>query len=179
MTGIMKRKNIDVKDFCVQPHRLWNDDWLVLGSGSVKAGNCNAMTVGWGSFGTIWGKPMAQILVRPTRYTCTLLEAYPEFTLCAFEPEFRPALNLFGSASGRDVDKIAQSGLELVPGSCVDAPAFADASLIIECRALYKSSLQPAGFMDPLTERNYPNHDYHHVWFGEILAIQGTDSYRR
>ncbi len=32
-------------------------------------GKPNAMTIGWGTVGIIWGKPIFIVLVRPSRYT--------------------------------------------------------------------------------------------------------------
>lgn len=173
----MQRHSIDPREFVVRPHELWNHQTLALGTGSISTGNANVMTVGWGGFGTMWARPVAWIVVRPHRHTFGLMEAYPEFSLCAFGAAHAHALKLFGSRSGRDTDKIAKSGLHLLQGTCTDAPGFEEAELIMECRAIYHSTIDPAGFMDPLIEKNYPAHDYHHIWYGEILSIQGTDTY--
>jgi len=39
-----------------------------------KDGKPNAMTIGWGTIGIIWGKPIFAVLVRPSRYTYGLIE---------------------------------------------------------------------------------------------------------
>ena len=37
---------------------LGGDDWLVLAAGDFAQGSFNAMTVGWGFFGTLLGKSL-------------------------------------------------------------------------------------------------------------------------
>ena len=79
----MQRNPIAFNDLLVRAHQLWSEQWLVLTAGSFAEGRYNAMTVAWGSFGTMWSKPFAQIVVRPSRYTREFMEQYDTFTLCA------------------------------------------------------------------------------------------------
>jgi len=150
---------------------LWDNQWLVLTSGDYAAGHFNAMTVAWGSLGMMWNKPFAQVVVRPTRFTYEFMEQYDTFTLCAFPESYRKALQILGTRSGRDGDKIAASGLTPISSSLAAAPAFAEAALVLECRKIYWQDLEPSHFLDAKIERNYPKHDYHRIYFGEILAI--------
>ena len=53
--------------------------------GLVTAGNkdaFNTMTVSWGGLGTLWGKPVATVYIRTSRYTHDFVEGndYPKFT---------------------------------------------------------------------------------------------------
>ena len=57
------------------------DPGLLLVS-AAGDGKPNAMTIGWGTVGVIWGKPIFVVLVRPSRYTYSLLEASDSFTVC-------------------------------------------------------------------------------------------------
>ena len=107
----MNREPIPVNDLSVRSHHLWAEQWMLLTAGDFAAGKFNTMTVAWGSLGTMWAKPFAQVVVRPSRYTRGFMEAYDSFTLSAFPEEQREALNLLGTRSGRDGDKIAASGL--------------------------------------------------------------------
>ena len=167
----MSRKSIPVDDLTVRSHHLWAKQWLVLTSGDFSAGRYNSMAVGWGSLGTMWAKPFAQVVVRPTRYTYEFMEQYDTFTLCVFHETQRPAVQLLGTKSGRDGDKITESGLTPVESVVVDAPSFAEAKLVIECRKLYWQDIDPAHFLNPAIDRNYPQKDYHRIYFGEILAV--------
>ncbi len=171
------RKPIAFENLRVRPHHLWASQWLVLTAGDFAGGKYNAMTVGWGSLGTMWGRPFAQVVVRPGRHTRAFLDACDSFTLCAFPPHCRAAVQLLGTKSGRDGDKIAASGLTPVASSLVAAPAFAEAELAIECRKIYWQDMEPANFLDAEIGRNYPAGDYHRIYFGEIVAVTGTKAF--
>jgi flavin reductase (DIM6/NTAB) family NADH-FMN oxidoreductase RutF len=170
----MSLRPIAFDDLQVRFHHLWDKGWLLLTAGDFAAGHYNAMTVGWGSLGTMWRKPFAQVVVRPVRYTYEFMNRYETFTLCAFPAECRKALELLGSRSGRSGDKIRAAGLTPVAASVVPAPAFAEASLVLECRKVYWQDLDPSHFLDPEIDGLYPNRDYHRVYFGEIVAIRAA-----
>ncbi len=173
----MERKPIDIKDFTIQPYSFFEVDWLLLTSGNFAAQEYNAMTISWGSLGVMWGKPFAQVVVRPVRYTYEFMERHDSFTLCAFPARFHKSLSLLGTKSGRDGNKIAQAGLTPIAAQKVAAPAYDEAGLIIECRKIYWQDMDPAHFLSPETMKNYPSSDYHRIYFGEIVAIEGTEQY--
>ena len=87
---------------------MFDEQWLLLTGGDFARGKFNAMTISWGSLGIIWGRPFVQVVVRPTRYTHEFMERFDTFTVTAFPERHRRALNLLGSKSGRDGDKIAE-----------------------------------------------------------------------
>jgi len=148
----------------------------LLTSGDFAAGHFNTMTVAWGSMGTMWEKPFVQVVVRPVRYTYEFMERYDSFTLSAFPSEHRDTLLFLGARSGRDSDKIAESGLTPIASSRVAAPGFAEAELIVECRKVYWQDMDAAHFLTPEIERHYPERDYHRIYFGEVLAIWGDQA---
>ena len=47
----------------------------------------------------------------------------------------------------------------------------------IECRKIYWQDFDPGHFLNPAIDRNYPQKDYHRIYYGEILAVQGTQQY--
>jgi len=173
----MSLKPISFEAFCVKTHHIWDKQWLLVTAGDFAAGHFNTMTVGWGSFGTMWGHPFAQVVIRPPRYTYEFMEKYPTFTICAFPPAYKAALDLLGSRSGRHGDKIAAAGLTPVAATVVAAPAFAEADLVIECRKIYWDDFDPAHFVDPRIEDHYPRKDYHRIYYGQIVAIAGDGRY--
>jgi len=168
---------IPIDDFIARSYSIWVHGWFLLASGDFGAGHYNAMTVSWGALGCMWGRPFAQVVVRPHRHTFGLIEAYPDFTLCAFPRGKRKALNLLGTKSGRDGDKIAESGLTPLAASRVAAPIFAEAELVLECRKMYWQDIDPAHFVAPELDANYPKKDYHRIYYGEIIAASGTPAY--
>ena len=173
----MDRKQIEVSNLLVRAHHLWAEQWMLLTSGDFTQNRFNCMTVAWGSLGTMWGKPFVQVVVRQSRYTLEFMEGYDTFTLCAFPSEQRKALQLLGSRSGRDGDKIAESGLTPTAATEVAAPCYAEAELVMECRKIYCQEMDAGNFLDPAIEKNYPQKDYHRIYFGEIVAVTGIDSF--
>jgi flavin reductase (DIM6/NTAB) family NADH-FMN oxidoreductase RutF len=174
----MTREAIPLNELRVRPHHLWSEQWLALACGDFAAGQFNAMTVAWGSLGTMWNRPFVQVVVRPVRYTYQFMERYDTFTLSAFGEQHRAALQLLGSKSGRDGNKILEAGLTPIASAKVAAPGFAEAELILECRKMYFQDYDPAHFLAPDILANYPQKDYHRVYFGELLAVWGEKAYR-
>jgi flavin reductase (DIM6/NTAB) family NADH-FMN oxidoreductase RutF len=171
------RKPIPFHNLRANVHLIWSEQGMLLTSGDFAAGQFNTMTVGWGSLGIMWGRPFVQVVVRPTRYTYEFMEQYDTFTLCAFPEAHRQALQLLGTKSGRDGDKIAEAGLTPIASTQVPAPGFAEADLIVECRKMYWQDMDPTHFLDPETDSLYPGKHYHRIYFGEVVAINGTEAY--
>jgi flavin reductase (DIM6/NTAB) family NADH-FMN oxidoreductase RutF len=167
----VKLQSIPIEEFAVKPQHIWDEQNLLLTSGDFGKGHFNSMTVGWGSMGVMWGMPFAQVVVRPTRFTYEFIERYDTFTLCGFAKEYEAALELLGTKSGRDGDKITESGLTPVGSTRVSAPSFAQAELVLECRKIYRADMNPAQFLDERIERRYPKKDYHRIYYGEILVV--------
>ena len=125
----------------------------------------------------MWNKPFCQVVVRPTRFTYQFMEAYDTFTLCAFPAQFKKALKLLGTKSGREGDKIKESGLTVIASRKVPAPAFEEAELIMECKKIYWQDFDPGHFLDHSIQSAYPHKDYHRIYFGEIFHIAGTQDF--
>jgi flavin reductase (DIM6/NTAB) family NADH-FMN oxidoreductase RutF len=173
----MTRKPIPVHSFCTRATAVWDEGWFLLTAGENRPGAFNTMTVSWGFFGTLWSRPVAQVVVRPTRHTHGFMEGADTFTLCAFAPEHRSILAYCGSHSGRDVDKVEATGLTPIDSTAVAAPGFDQAELIVECRKIYRDRFKPDRFLADDIEPHYPDKDYHDVYYGEIVAVQGTADY--
>lgn len=175
---VKKRIPIPFEALSLRVYDLWENQWLLLTAGDFSSGHYNAMTVGWGSIGRMWDKPFVQVVVRPTRYTYQFMERYDTFTLCAFSEPFRFALTLLGTKSGRNCNKIQESGLHPISAQYVKAPCFEEAELVFECQKIYWDDFEPGHFLDPAIYSVYPQKDYHRVYFGEILGIWGTEKYK-
>lgn len=147
--------------------KLVGTDWMLITAGTLDS--YNTMTASWGGFGVIWSKNICWCVIRPQRYTYEFAEKADSFTLSFFEDEYRPALNLCGTKSGREIDKAAVTGLTPVPGMLPGTTEFAEAKLIIECRKIYFQDIDPANFLDPSIDKNYPEKDYHRLYIGEIV----------
>ena len=168
---------IKPKDLVLPPVDTWFSRWFVLTAGDME--KFNSMTVAWGSIGGIWEMPFVQVVVRPTRHTFGFMNKSAGFTLCSFPAKYRKDLGILGSRSGRDVDKIALTRLTPVKSEKVDAPSFAEADLVFECRKIYWQDLDPGHFLSEKIMPNYPQRDFHRIFFGEILRLRGSREFRR
>ncbi|NLE83721.1 MAG: flavin reductase family protein [Chloroflexi bacterium] len=173
----MQNIQINPYELNVQPHHLFDRQTLLLAAGDFASGDFNEMTIGWGSIGTMWNRPFVEVVVRPTRFTYDYMEDYDDFTVSAFPSKYRRALTHLGSRSGRDGNKLAGTDLTAIASRVVSSPSFEQAELTIECRKIYSADIDPAKFIDPSIDTNYPNKDYHRVYFGEIVAILGTEKF--
>ena len=173
----MTMQKIDQFSLSIAPHHLFDKKSVLLTCGDLQAGKFNAMTIGWGAIGTMWSKPAAWVAVRPSRYTFEFMEKYQDFTLTVFPDSFSAALSLLGTKSGREGDKIKESGLTPIPSMIVGSPTYQEAELSIECHKIYWQDLQPSNFLDPTIMKSYPNPNYHRMYIGEILSILAEAQY--
>lgn len=159
----MEPEHIDSNVF-----ELIGDDWMLITAGPPD--NYNTMTASWGGFGVLWNKEVCFCVIRPVRYTYEFMERSDVFTLSFFDHDYREALQLCGSKSGRDIDKAAATGLTPIPGSTPGTTTFAQAHMVIECRKIYYQDLDPEHFLEPGIHNNYPQKDYHRMYIGEIVS---------
>ena len=146
--------------------RLIGKDWMLIAAGNKKS--YNMMTASWGGCGILWNKPVAFIFVRPQRYTLEFLEKHDHFTLNFFDPSYRKTLNLLGTKSGREINKMEVDGMKAIEINR-DTIGFENASLILECKKVYADKLKPENFIDPSFLDHYPLRDYHIIYYGEII----------
>ena len=128
---------------------------------------CNTMTASWGGLGVLWNKPVATAYIRPQRYTKQFLDESEYFTLSFFGEEYRKALSLCGSKSGRDTDKVKECGFTVLE-SQEGAPYFDQAQLVLVCRKRFVQQMDPANLPEDICQSVYPTQDYHYIYIGEI-----------
>ena len=153
--------------------KLIGKDWMLIVTHDGQQNKVNAMTASWGALGVLWNKPVAICFVRPQRHTYDLVEQSERFTLDFFGEEYRDALKICGTKSGRDCDKLALCGL--MPIELDGAPAIGDAHLVLVCRKLYVDDLKENAFLDPALLSHYAAGDYHRMYVCEIEAAYMKD----
>lgn len=162
-------RNISFKEFDEEAIKLVGHDWMLVTAG--KPNDFNMMTASWGGLGWLWNKPVAFIFVRPQRHTFNFTEREDYFTLTFYEEADRAILNVMGTKSGRDFDKMNYEKLtpfETDNGSI----AFHEARIVLECRKLFATTLNSEDFVDKELKRQiYPEKDYHIMYVGEIVNI--------
>jgi flavin reductase (DIM6/NTAB) family NADH-FMN oxidoreductase RutF len=133
--------------------------------------NFNMMTASWGTIGNLWNEPVVYIFVRPQRYTFEFTEESNYFTLTFFEEEHREMLQFMGTKSGRDYDKVKETGLTPMFTELGNV-YYEQARLVIECEKIYADFLKEGSFFDKtIIEKMYPSKDFHKVYVGKILNV--------
>lgn len=95
-------------------------------------GRPNAMPAAWVMPASA-EPPLLVVAVSPRRYTYDLLQRSPEFTVNPVPFDMREAVEYLGSVSGREEDKLARSGLRLLPPLAGEAPCVEGALACVEC----------------------------------------------
>ncbi|MFZ4563469.1 MAG: flavin reductase family protein [Bacteroidales bacterium] len=131
----------------------------------------NPMTIGWGTVGHIWHKQIMTVMVRPVRHTFSLMESVKDFSVCVLPDEYLNQLNICGSKSGRDVNKIEICNFTIERCTTADSFLIAESTIHFECRIVHKHLLDPSTLDPAIVKRYYPLKDFHMVYYGEILGI--------
>ena len=151
---------------------LIGKEWMLVTAGNKE--KLNTMTASWGGIGWLWNKPVAFIFIRPERYTHDFIERENRLTLSFYEEDCRGILQFCGTKSGRDVDKVKETGLKPVALES-GAMTFEQARLTLDCRKLFKSPMAAANFIDKsILEKWYssqPGGSLHDVYVVEIEGV--------
>jgi flavin reductase (DIM6/NTAB) family NADH-FMN oxidoreductase RutF len=166
----MNKVQVRYSDYFAQTIQRMREDGLLLASMGTD-GKANVMTIGWGTIGCIWSRPVFIVLVRPSRYTYSRLEQVSDFTVNVPPPELAAAASYCGSASGRQHDKFQEAQLTPIPSREVRSPVIKECVIHYECRTLHRNDLVPEALAQAVREEFYPKGDFHRVFFGEIVAV--------
>jgi flavin reductase (DIM6/NTAB) family NADH-FMN oxidoreductase RutF len=98
------------------------------------------MTAAWFSR-VSWDPPLVAVSIAPSRYTYELIKEFKAFAIHIISKRYEEvALNIFGSLSGRDIDKFAKGGIKPIKAQKVVAPIIPDVPIILECRFITEFS---------------------------------------
>mgnify|MGYP000331565743 CR=1 FL=1 len=98
----------------------------------------NVMTASWGFFGEMWGKKVAVVPVRDSRFTKGIIDEKQEFTLCVpFGDKYKKELLYCGTKSGRDCDKVKDFCLKITPAKKVNTYVIDGCGAYYECKVLH------------------------------------------
>ena len=147
--------------------RLLGLDWLLV-TGEYE-GKSNGMTASWGGLGIMWGKPVAYIFIRPTRYTKEFVDKADGLSLSVFPEEYRKMMNYCRTARGRDDDQNQTPALTV----CHDTGRtyFDEARVTLLCRKLYAQPLASEFFIDKSCDEKWYKDDYHTMYVVEIEKL--------
>lgn len=134
----------------------------------------NTMTIGWGSIGIEWGKPVFTAYVRESRFTREILDKTGEFTVnIPLGDLAKKAIALCGTKSGREVDKIRELALTTEEPNAISVPGIREFPLTIECKVIFRNVQDESRLPEDIQKRYYSAinaKDYHIAYYGEILS---------
>ncbi len=165
------QKEINIRELKDNFVKMISNDWALLTAG--KSDDFNTMTVSWGGIGELWNKDVCFVFVRPQRYTYEFMEKNDYFSLSFFGGEYKKELGICGSKSGRDIDKIQETGF--IPVDLGEAVGFEQAKVNVVLKKLAYQDMKPDGFIDESIMNNYANNDFHRVYVGEIVKVMLND----
>lgn len=148
-------------------YKLLSENWMLITAGNDTL--YNMMTASWGGLGHMYNKPVAFCFVNPTRYTYHLMENNDTYTLSFYTETYRDILNYCGTNSGRDKDKVKETGLTPITTPS-GSKAFSEAWMIIECRKMVSQSLIPEALHDSRAKEKWGT-QLHKMYIGEILNV--------
>ena len=137
----------------------------------ITAGNINdfnTMTIGWGTIGCLWSKPVFIAYVKQNRYTFEFTENNEYFTISFYDEKYRKEMGYLGSKSGRDTDKVKDVNFHPVSIEGIDAVSFIEAKHTIVCKKIYCDDFNDS-VLNEIKERYYKDEPYHRFYIGEII----------
>ncbi|MBR2751136.1 MAG: flavin reductase [Clostridiales bacterium] len=146
---------------------IFDKKWALVTAGTKD--KFNTMTISWGGMGTIWGKPVATVYVRTSRYTHEFMDDNEYFTVSFYPEEWKKTLGILGSKSGRDIDKMHVEGL--TPVEAGDSVSFREAEVTLVCRKLFMQTLDPKNMKPEIAAQFYSADAPHDMYIGEVVEI--------
>lgn len=165
----MSFKQINIEDLSTfNPFTAIGKEWFLLTAGNIDS--FNTMTASWGGVGVMWGKNVVTTVVRNNRNTFNYINNNDTFTISFYPKEYKDILNYCGSHSGKDVDKVAETGLK--PIELSNGVAFEQSKLVFVCKKLYAQELDTKNFTDTSCTKWYSDtNPIHTAFVGEIVAV--------
>ena len=155
-------------EFSTEIFSQFDKKWALLTAGNKES--FNTMTVSWGGLGTIWNKPVATVYVRTSRYTHEFMDNNDYFTLSFFPEDYKKTLGVLGSKSGRDMDKMHDSGLTAKEIS--QSMTFEEAEVTLVCKKLFMQRLSKENMVSEAEAKQYYGDDAEHdMYIGEVVEI--------
>ena len=96
------------------------------------------------------------------------MEKQNTFTLAFFPESNRDALKFCGANSGRDFDKVKETGLH--PVTLEGGVGFEEAKLVLICRKQFAADMDMNAIPQNIADRFYHGDAAHKMYIGEILA---------
>lgn len=161
-------QKFDVREDFTENGFQWFHDAELLAAGDKE--KSNAMTIGWGGIGTLWGRTALTVYVAEKRYTKEFMDKSQYFTVMVFDVKDSKVLNYMGMKSGRDGDKAQALGLHTAY-TANGTPYYTEATMVIECKIMYAAPFDPQYFKSDAPKKMYANFPagIHSMYIGEVV----------
>ena len=123
--------------FFQNPFHQFHKRTALLTSGKIS--NFNSLTIGWGTIGVLWQRPVMYVYVKPERYTFKFMEENEYFTVSFYGKKYRKQMGLFGSKSGKDIDKVKEANFH--PVNLGESVTFEEADETYVCKKIYSHEI--------------------------------------
>ena len=143
--------------------------YLTKGAFVVSGEKPNVMTASWGMIGVLWGKKVALIPIRQSRFTKEFIDKTGEFTLSVPFGSMQKELTFCGTKSGRDIDKFEALGLQKIKADKVNTYKVGGCDEYFECKVLTSYTLKEEDLPQEVKDYAYKTGDYHTLYIAEIL----------
>ncbi len=142
-----------------------DNKWGIITAGDKTTGY-NAMTVSWGGFGIMWNKPVGFIFVRKSRYTHDFLDKSNSITISFLSDEYKKEKALFGSKSGRDINKFEATNLHPVFEPDYNGYYIKESDYVFKMKKIYECDLK--NLPEDIKNKFYETNDIHTMYICEI-----------
>lgn len=160
-------KSIKPEELTSNVFDMIGKQWMLVSA--KKDGRANAMTASWGGLGIMWGKKVAFVFIRESRYTKEFIDETDKMTLSFFAEDQRKMLNYMGTVSGRTEDKIEKMGLTF---DKENENVFEQAEISMVCKKLFASPMKAEDFIaKEELDKWYKDGDMHTMYVVEIEDI--------
>lgn len=152
----------------INPFTKIGKDWMLVTAGNEE--KANTMTASWGGLGVMWGKDVAYVVIRQSRFTKEFIDKEGKFSLSFPSEKYRKEMKFLGTVSGRDEDKIKEAGIDI---NYHDGVPFIDqADMVFICRVMSDTFISKEDFIDKgIDEAWYKDGNYHTLYIAEITDI--------
>lgn len=161
-------QKIDFDQLEINPFQMIGKDWMLVTAGDAK--KANTMTASWGGVGVMWGKNVAFVFIRDSRFTKEFIDREGTFSLSFPSETYRKEMKFLGAVSGRDEDKIKEAGVhvEYMDG----IPYIDEGNMVMTCRVMSRTPIKKEDYIDPsIDDAWYASGDYHNMYIAEITGV--------
>ena len=161
-------KKFNVREDFTENGFQWFRDAQLLCAGNKE--KSNAMTIGWGGIGTLWGRSALTVYVAEGRYTKVFMDNSEYFTVMSFDVKDSKVLTYMGTKSGRDGDKAKALGLHTAY-TANGTPYYTEATMVIECKKMYAAAIESQNFKSDVPKDKYrvAPAGIHTMYIGEVV----------